>query len=62
MKFNAALATNRELDTEYRRNNPVTKFEALTEMTKRIHQQMITPEVVKLFRQYKLNGAGDQRY
>lgn len=62
MKFNAALATNRELDEEYKNNDPRTKHEALCEMAKRIHRQMGTPGVVAIFRQYKLNGAGDQRY
>jgi hypothetical protein len=62
MKFIAEDATNRELDEEYRRDNPVTRFNVLTEMTKRIHRRMITPDVVSIFRQYKLNGAGDQRH
>jgi len=62
MKFNATTATNRELDTEYRTGSQMAKHEALVEMTKRIHRQMITPDVVAIFRQYKLNGAGDQRY
>lgn len=61
MKFGAATATNRELDTEYRTGSPETKYEALVEMTKRIHKHYITPDVVEIFRQYKLNGAGDQR-
>ena len=61
MKFDAATATNRELDEEYRAGTKLTKYEALAEMTKRIHQTMITPDIVPIFRQYKLNGAGDQR-
>ena len=62
MKFDATIATNRELDTEYRRNRPQTKFEVLAEMTKRVHRQMVTPDIVQLFRQYKLNGAGNERH
>lgn len=62
MKFDATTATNRELDTEYRTGNKMTKYEALTEMAKRVHRHMITSDVVAIFRQYKLNGAGDQRY
>jgi len=61
MKFDATTATNRELDTEYREGSPATKYEALVEMTKRIHKHYITPDVVEIFRQYKLNGAGDQK-
>ena len=61
MKFDAATATNRELDEEYRTGTQLTKYEALTEMAKRIHKPFITPDAVQIFRQYKLNGAGDQR-
>ena len=61
MKFDAATATNRELDTEYRTGTQLTRYEALAEMARRIHQPFITPDVVQIFRQYKLNGAGDQR-
>ena len=62
MKFNAATATNRELDNEYRQNDPQTRFDVLREMTKRINRKMVTPDVLQIFRQYKLNGAGDQAH
>lgn len=62
MKFVASTATNRELNTEYESGSAVTKYEALQEMAKRIHRKIITPDVLPIFRQYKLNGAGNQRY
>ena len=62
MKFDVTLATNGELDMELRRNDPKTKYLVLAEMAKRINRIMVTPDVVSIFRQYKLNGAGDQRY
>lgn len=57
-----AMMTNRELFTEYETSTGARRFAALTEMTKRIHRTMITDDVAPVFKQYKLNGAGDQRF
>ena len=51
--------TNRELFMEY--ENSPKRYEVLAEMAKRINRKMITPDVVPIFKQYKLNGAGDLR-
>lgn len=51
--------TNRELFMEY--ENSPNRYEVLAEMAKRINRKMITPDVVPIFKQYKLNGAGDMR-
>lgn len=59
MKNEVSIMTNRELFTEYESGNH--RHEALAEMAKRINRKMITPDVVRIFKQYKLNGAGDQR-
>lgn len=58
----AQTMTNRELFTEYETSTGARRFAALTEMTKRIRRTMITADVVPVFKQYKLNGAGDQRF
>lgn len=57
-----AMMTNRELFTEYETSTGARRFAALAEMSKRIHRTMITSDVVPIFKQYKLNGAGNQRY
>ena len=49
--------TNRELFMEY--ENSPKRYEVLVEMAKRINRKMITPDVVPIFKQYKLNGVGD---
>lgn len=60
---NYAIATNRELDNAYREaKNDGDKYAVLVEMAKRIGEHMITPDVLPIFRQYKLNGGGDDRY
>ena len=59
MKTDIRIMTNRELFTEYE-DNP-KRYEVLAEMAKRINRMMITPDVAPIFKQYKLNGAGDQR-
>ena len=51
--------TNRELMTEYQRAEPGRKYGLVVEMAKRINRNIITPDVVPIFSQYKLNGAGD---
>ena len=60
MKRNPSTMTNRELFTEYERSDKAQQYPLVEEMTKRIGRKMITKEVVPLFKQYKLNGAGDQ--
>ena len=59
MKTDISTMTNRELFMEYE-DNP-KRYEVLAEMARRINRKMITPDVVPIFKQYKLNGAGDQR-
>jgi hypothetical protein len=60
MERNPSTMTNRELFTEYERSDKAQQYPLVEEMTKRIGRKMITKEVVPLFKQYKLNGAGDQ--
>lgn len=60
MKLSPSMMTNRELFTEYERSNKSEQYPLVEEMTRRIGRKMITKEVVPLFKQYKLNGAGDQ--
>ena len=57
---NPSMMTNRELFTEYERSDKAQQYSLVEEMTKRIGRKMITKEVVPLFKQYKLNGAGDK--
>ncbi len=52
--------TNRELFTEYESAEKDKRYALVVEMAKRIGFRMITPEVVAVFSQYKLNGAGDE--
>lgn len=58
--LNPSMMTNRELFTEYERSDKARQHPLVEEMTKRIGRKMITKEVVPLFKQYKLNGAGDK--
>lgn len=68
--MNLTMMTNRELFTEYEEsaNYPkntkryAMRYAILEEMARRINRKMITPDVVSIFSQYKLNGAGDQRH
>ena len=60
MKTETSIMTNRELFTEYESGE--RRYEVMAEMAKRINRKMITPDVVPIFKQYKLNGAGDQRW
>ena len=66
LQMNPAMMTNRELFTMYQESKvgkrSVFRYVVLEEMAKRINRNMITPDVVSIFSQYKLNGAGDQRY
>lgn len=62
MKAEIRTMTNRELFTEYENETGSRRYEALTEMAKRVNQKMIMPDTVAIFSQYKLNGAGDQRW
>jgi hypothetical protein len=66
IKMNPTMMTNRELFTAYQEcktgKKSADRYSILGEMTKRINRKMITPDVVSIFSQYKLNGAGDQRY
>lgn len=57
--MNPALMTNRELFVEYERGRG-QRYELVVEMAKRLHRRMITPDIVSVFKQYKLNGAGDR--
>ncbi len=59
MKPEVITMTNRELFIEY--ESDPKRYDVLAEMAKRINRKMITPDVVPIFKQYKLNGAGDQR-
>ena len=62
MKPEICFMTNRELFVEYESNESRRHYEILTEMAKRINRKMITKDIIPIFKQYKLNGAGDQRY
>lgn len=61
-RINAYLMTNRELFNMYEAADGHQKYYALAEMTRRINRNMITPDVVPIFKQLKLNGAGDQTW
>ena len=60
------LKTNRELMTLFERfsdpnnKNPYGQYMVVQEMTRRLGRRMITDDIVPLFKQYKLNGAGDK--
>lgn len=60
MKKSPETMTNRELMTEYQTGKKTERYSIMVEMAKRINRTMITPDVVAIFSQYKLNGAGDQ--
>lgn len=65
-KLDVISMTNRELFTEY--NNCLNHrkneryYNIIKEMAKRINRSLITLDVPMIFSQYKLNGAGDQRF
>ena len=59
--INPAAMTNRQLMVEYERpDSKNNRYVLVEEMTKRLGWKMITNEVVPVFKQYKLNGAGDR--
>lgn len=58
--YDTAMMNNRELMTEYESADKTARYPLVEEMTKRLGWKMITPEVVPVFKQYKLNGAGDR--
>ncbi len=60
MKTEISMMTNRELFTAYERNE--RRYEVVVEMAKRINLKMVMLDTVAIFKQYKLNGAGDQRW
>ena len=60
MKLIPSMMTNRELFTEYERSDKAGQYPLVEEMAKRIGRTMITKEVVPIFKQYKLNGAGNE--
>ncbi len=62
MKPEISIMTNRELFNEYEDKKSGIRYEVMTEMARRINRKLITPDVVPIFKQYKLNGAGDQRW
>lgn len=62
MKTPCNAMTNRELYEEFREETGPRRYEALSEMARRLRRVMITEDVVPVFKQYKLNGAGMQRW
>mgnify|MGYP006988842222 CR=1 FL=1 len=63
MKKIIEYMTNRELYTEWERGKKDERhFLILQEMTKRLGRKLIMGDTPALFKQYKLNGAGDQTY
>lgn len=57
---NPSMMTNRELFTRWEGSKKSERYPLVEEMTKRLGWKMITNDVVPVFSQYKLNGAGDQ--
>ena len=61
MKAEPAHMTNRELFTEYEEHEKGERhFLILQEMARRVHRRMVDNTTVPIFKQYKLNGAGDE--
>lgn len=57
------LMTNRELYTEWEKaERDERHYKILQEMTKRLKRKFILCDTPAVFKQYKLNGAGDQYY
>ena len=54
------VMTNRELYEMYETATDNRRLVALAEMARRLHNAMVIDEVPRIFKQYKLNGAGDQ--
>lgn len=55
--------TNRELYTEWEQNKKDERhYLILREMARRLGRKMILGDTAAMFKQYKLNGAGDQTY
>lgn len=59
-RIKAYIMTNGELYEMYETATDNRRYVALAEMTRRIHRTMVTDDVPRIFKQYKLNGAGDQ--
>ena len=59
-RIKAYIMTNGELYEMYETATDNRRYVALAEMARRIHRTMVTDEVPRIFKQYKLNGAGDQ--
>lgn len=62
MKKPIDAMTNRELYTEWEQQNLKSErhYAILQEMTKRLNRKLIVGDTPAVFKQYKLNGAGDQ--
>lgn len=61
VKIEPAHMTNRQLFNEYEEHEKDERhFRILQEMAKRINQRMVDKTTVPTFKQYKLNGAGDE--
>ena len=61
MKTPIEIMTNRELYTEWEEGQRDERhFSILQEMAKRINQKFVSRDTPAVFKQYKLNGAGDQ--
>lgn len=58
----AMIKTNRDLLTMYETEDKPSQMAALAEMARRIHRTMITYDVLPIFKQYKLNSAGDETW
>ena len=62
MKQPIASMTNRELYTEWEKQSKDERhYMILQEMTKRLNRKFIAGDIPAVFKQYKLNGAGDER-
>lgn len=62
MKQPIASMTNRELYTEWEKQSKDERhYMILQEMTKRLSRKFIVGDTPAVFKQYKLNGAGDER-
>ena len=57
------IMTNRELYTEWIQGKKDERhYSILQEMTKRLNLKFIVGDIPAIFKQYKLNGAGDQTH
>lgn len=63
MRKAVEFMTNRELYTEWAEGRTDERhYEILREMTKRLNRKFIIGDTPTVFKQYKLNGAGDLTY